>query len=200
MSLVERVAALGGYAVDLTFSEGMAAGEVLRGSEFDGCLLSDASWVGALVVGSVFSECRFERCDLSMVDLLDTRFVGCTFVGCKLLGLNWTRVAGGLVLDPCAFEECRLDDAIFTGCDVTGVRFNGSRLRGADFAEAVLRRADFGGCELAGARFVRADLREASLVGATGWVLDPRENQVQGLRVDYAGSAGLLAPIGVIVE
>ena len=59
---------------------------------------------------------------------------------------------------------------------------------------------DLGGSGLAGAVFVGTDLRAASLLGATGYVFDPSENRVRGLRVDAFGAAGLLVAMGVVVE
>ena len=75
----------------------------------------------------------------------------------------------------------------------------GCSLREADFGGADAQRVDFGG-RLAGAVFVCTDLREASLLGAIGYALDPSQNRVRGLRVDAVGTAGLLIGMGVVVE
>lgn len=191
------LADVGAYAASVTITEGLAPRTGVRGLDLDGCRVVGLSLSQARLVGCTFVDCRFESVDLSMADLVDSRFTGCTFVSCRMLGLGWSGTAAGPVLDPNVFEDCRMDDASFAGCDLSGTTFRRCRLRDADSTGTDLRRVDFQRSDLMGARFDRADLRGASLVGAIGWVLDPRENRVKGLRVDATGALGLLPPLGI---
>ena len=114
-----------------------------------------------------------------------------------MLALPWGSLATGAVFDPPQFDRCRLDYASFAACDLTRVTFRDCHLVEADLSGARLRQATFAGSDLSGARFGGTDLRDASLVGASGWVLDPRDNLVAGLEVEVADAAGLLGPLGI---
>ncbi len=189
-----------GYAAELSLTEGLEPGEQLRGVELEGCTITGAALYRAGLIGCTFLDCVFTQVDLSLCALTDSRFSGCRFESSKMLGLDWAATSPIAVLDPPAFVDCRMDDATFGGSDLTGVTFQRCRLTGSDFAETTLRRARLEHCDLSGARFARTDLREASLVGSTGWLIDPRENRVSGLRVDASGVEGLVLPLGVTVE
>ncbi|GAA4402198.1 pentapeptide repeat-containing protein [Fodinibacter luteus] len=200
-SLLDRLAGAGGYAADLHVTEGLAPGEVLEGVELEGCRFERSVLEGAVLRGCTFTDCVFVGCNLNRVDVLGSRFVDCRFVECTALAVTWSRAAeAALSSRPWDFEKCRLDLASFQNAVLTGSRFDGCSLREADLSGADARDVDFGDCELGGAVFAGTDLRGASLLGATGYVLDPTDNRVRGLRVDAFGAAGLLVALGVVVE
>ncbi len=200
-SLLDRFDGAERYAADATFTEGLAPGEVLEGVELEGCRFDRAVLEGAVLRGCTFTECVFSACNLNRVDLDGSRFTDCTFVDCTALAVTWTRAAPApLSARPWDFERCRLDLASFQGASMAGSRLVDCSLREADFGGADAQGVDLGGCGLAGAVFVGTDLRAASLLGATGYVFDPSENRVRGLRVDAFGAAGLLVAMGVVVE
>lgn len=200
-SLLDRLAGTGGYAVDLTLSEGLEPGEVIDGVELEGCRFERAVLEGAVLRDCTFTDCVFTGCNLNRVDLSGSRFVDCTFVECTALAVTWTRAAeASLSARPWDFERCRLDLASFQEAAVAGSRMVGCSLREADFGAADVQRVDFTGSDLSGAVFVGSDLRGANLVGALGYAFDPSENRVRGLRVEAVGAAGLLAAMGLVVE
>jgi uncharacterized protein YjbI with pentapeptide repeats len=200
-SLLDRLADAGGYAADLVVTEGLGPGEVLDGVELEGCRFERSVLEGAVLRGCTFRECEFVGCNLNRVDVTGSRFVDCTFVDCTALAVTWSRAAeAALSSRPWDFERCRLDLASFQEAALAGSRLVDCSLREADFGGADAQRVDFGGSLLGGAVFVSTDLREASLLGATGYALDPSENRVRGLRVDAVGAAGLLVGMGVVVE
>lgn len=200
-SLLDRLAESGGYAADLVIGEGLAPGEVLDGVELEGCRFERAVLEGAVLRGCTFTDCVFTGCNLNRVDLVGSRFSDCTFVDCTALAVTWTRAAqAALSARPWDFERCRLDLASFQEAAVAGARLVACSLREADFGGADAQRVDFSGSDLSGAVFVGTDLRGASLLGASGYVFDPSQNRVRGLRVDAFGAAGLLVAMGVVVE
>ncbi len=200
-SLLDRLAGTGGYAADLVIAEGLAPGEVLDGVELEGCRFEGAVLEGAVLRGCSFTECAFVGCNLNRVDLVGSRFTDCTFADCTALAVTWTRAAPApLSARPWDFERCRLDLASFQEGALAGSRLVDCSLREADFGGADAQGVDIGGSALAGAVFVGTDLRAASLLGASGYVFDPSENRVRGLRVDGVGAAGLLVAMGVVVE
>ena len=199
-SLVAEVAGRE-YVVDEVLTGELEDGQRLAGVEFVGCTLRDSVLAGATLTGVHFERCTFERVDLSRLRMPDVALDGCTFLGCKALATSWSMMRTSVLApDPTAWIDCLLGMGSFSGLDLTGARFERCSLTDADFADAVLKDVTFGDCTLAGARFVRTDLRGADLSGCRDYVIDVREAQVEGLRLDAAGALGLLAPFGVEIE
>ncbi len=200
-SLLERLADTDGYAADLDLTEGLAPGEVLEGIELEGCRLEGCVLEKAVLRDCTVTDCTFTGCNLSMADLAGTRFTDCRFVDCKALAVQWARAAPApLSTRPWDMERCRLDLGSFRDSEAAGSRFADCSLREVDLAGADLRRADLGGCDLSGATFAGTDLREAGLVGAYGYVVDPADNRVRGMRVDAVAAGGILRAMGLVVE
>ncbi len=200
-TLVQRLADSGGYAADLDLTEGLAPGEVLTSTELEGCRLEGNVLEKAVLRECVFTDCVFTGANLSMVVLDGTRFTDCRFVDCKALAVTWGRAAPApLSTRPWDFERCRLDLGSFREVEGEGSRFVDCSMREVDLAGADLQRAELTGCDLSAATFAGTDLRGASLLGAAGYVVDPAENRVRGLRVDTAGAGGILRALGLVVE
>ncbi|MGG5257323.1 pentapeptide repeat-containing protein [Phycicoccus avicenniae] len=200
-SLAERLADAGGYVVDLDLTEGLTPGEVLEGLELEACRLDGCVLEGAVLRDCTFTDCTFTGCNLSRVDLSGSRFSDCRFVDCKALAVQWARAAPApLSTRPWDLERCRLDLGSFRDTEVAGSRFTGCSMREVDLAGADLRKADLTGCDLGAATFAGTDLREADLRGAAGYVVDPSENRVRGMRVDALAAGGILRALGIVVE
>jgi fluoroquinolone resistance protein len=200
-SLAERLSGSGGYAADLDLTEGLQPGEALPTVELEGCRLDGSVLEKAVLRDCVFTECTFTGCNLSMAVIDGSRFTDCRFVDCKALAVSWGRAAPApLSIRPWDFVRCRLDLGSFRDAEAEGSRFHECSLREVDLAGSDLRRAELTGCDLGAATFTDTDLREASLLGSSGYVVDPAENRVRGLRVDTAGAAGILRAIGLVVE
>ncbi len=200
-SLADRLAGSGGYAADLHLTEDLAPGEVLPPLELEGCRLEGNVLEQALLRDCVFTDCTFTGCNLSMAVLDGSRFTDCRFVDCKALAVSWARAAPApLSTRPWDFEHCRLDLGSFRDAEAAGSRFHDCSMREVDLAGADLRRAELTDCDLGAATFAGTDLREASLLGAFGYLVDPGENRVRGLRVDTAGAGGILRALGLVVE
>lgn len=194
---------LGGATVcsERTLRGGLPRGETVSGVHFERCTFLGSVMERARFVGCTFEACEFDSCDLSMVDLTDCRFLECRFTSCKALAVSWPRMhLSTLAPEPLRFEQCRLDLGSFQGMDLSGATFSGCGLREVDFSEAVLRRVGFAESDLSGAVFVRSDLREASFVGASGLLLDVRENRVTGARLDAADAPRLFEVLGLEFE
>ncbi|GGL24954.1 pentapeptide repeat-containing protein [Phycicoccus endophyticus] len=200
-SLAERLEGTGGYARDLDLVEGLAAGEVLDGVELEGCRLDGCDLEKAVLRGCTFLECTFTGCNLTMVDLGGSRFTDCRLVDCKALAVSWARAATApLSTRPWDFERCRLDLGSFRDGALARSRFTGCGLVEVDLAGADLRDAELTGCDLTGATFAGTDLRAADLRGSTGYLLDPAQNRVRGMRVDALAAGGILRAMGMVVQ
>jgi uncharacterized protein YjbI with pentapeptide repeats len=176
------------------------AGADLRGRTFRSCRLVRTALTAADLRRTTFDEVEFEDCDLSSVRLDDAQLHEVSFRGCKLLGVDWSTATRSLIGQPLLFERCQLDFGVFRAAKLRGSVFRDCSAREVDLVGADLADADFAGTNLERARFGETRLTGASLVGATGYALDPRENEVHGLRVGLPDGAELLRVFGIAIE
>lgn len=81
-------------------------------------------------------------------------------LGRPIQGIDLRKLAaGGRSLTEAAFNECYLNGADFSNCDLTRVKFIACDLSSADFRNADLTHAAFINCRLAGAVFHAAQLK-----------------------------------------
>ncbi len=122
------------------------------------------------------------------------------FRGCKLLGVDWSTATRSLIGQPLVFERCLLDFGVFRSANLRGSVFRDCSAREVDLVGADLGEATFEGTNLDRARFGETRLVDASLVGASNYLIDPRENDVSGLRVGLPDGAALLRVFGIVVD
>jgi len=168
----------------------------------DDVVVEDALLTGFRLEGRRVRRARFVDCVWRGVDLTGCApegwtLQGCRFEECKALAIDWTVVRR---ITACEFRECVLDDAAFPAMPLRGLVLRDCRLRRALLAGADLTEACLCGSELTGATFGRTTLTRADLRGARGFVLNPAENAVAGLRVSADAVPGLLSPFGVEID
>ncbi|GAB2944336.1 pentapeptide repeat-containing protein [Hymenobacter coalescens] len=166
--------------------------------EFEQYHFVDCDWSEADLSRKRFIDCRFERCNLSLVALSGTGLQNVTFVSCKLAGVPFT-ACRDLLLEV-RFEHCHLHYASFVGKKLRGTRFEHCSLHEADFTGADLTEAAFADCVLTRAIFQQTQLTGADLTTASGFSIDPEQNQLKGARVALDGLPGLLSRHGLIIE
>lgn len=155
---------------------------------FVGCDFSEGRWHGIR-----FLDCEFEGCDLSNLRLAGARFSDVTFRTCKLVGVDF---AGADLLGP-RFHGCKLDYSLLTRIDLRHGCLEACSAREVDLTGADLRKVDCAGTDFTGATFSGTDLREADLSAATGYVLRPADNRLEGAKVTLPAAIGLLHGLGV---
>jgi fluoroquinolone resistance protein len=172
----------------------------LAGKRFTRCWFERATLTGADLRNTVLDDVTFHECDLSSAKLAGASLSEVVFRGCKLLGVDWSSVTRSLIGQPLVFEGCQLDFGIFQGMNLRASTFRDCSAREVELSGADLGEATFHGCDLDRARFAATRLVEADLTGARNYELDPRENDVRGLKVDLPEGAALLRAFGVVVE
>ena len=189
-----------GTRFDLRSLTGLGlAGADLAGKTFATCLVQRCVLTKADLRNATFDETAFEDCDLSSALLGGATLTDVTFRRCKLLGVDWSGTRRSIIGAPLRFESCQLDFGVFQKLNLRGSVFRDCSAREVDLAGADLREASFTGTNLERARFGGTTLADADLVSAYAYDLDPRENDVRGLRVALPEGAALLRHFGVVV-
>jgi uncharacterized protein YjbI with pentapeptide repeats len=170
--------------------------EVVPTSTFERCTFRSVNLQGADLARCRFVACQFASCNLSVARVDGALLQDVAFVESKLAGLDWTTARRVSVV---SFEQCVLDRCAFLAMDLRKTVMRGCRAHEAVFAEADLSGADLRDADLTGAHFARTKLTKADLRGARGYAIDPRENDVAGLRVSMPDAVALLAALGVDV-
>ncbi len=154
---------------------------------------------------SCFENCLFSGTDLSRVEFTDCRFVNCMFTQVKLTQTAFRTVhfeqckMQGLIFDACNpfllelhCTDCQLDYSSLFKLNLKGSTFHNCRMLEVDFTACNLREGSLQGSNLSGARFENSVLIETNCVGVQGFILNPNENQVQGMQVEQEALSGLL--------
>ena len=177
---------------------GWDARHLLGHAEFDEYHFRNCDFSEADFSRLRFANCLFERCNLSGVRLAGTALQNVAFEECKLLGLQFTACRD--MLFGVHFEQCQLRYASFAGRQMPGTNFRGCGLEEADFADAGLAGAVFQNCSLAGAVFQNTQLVGADFRTATGFIIDPEQNQLRQAHFSLAGLLGVVAKYELVVE
>jgi uncharacterized protein YjbI with pentapeptide repeats len=99
-----------------------------------------------------------------------------------------------------ACENSRLDNCSFVRRKMKDTPFRGGELRECYFAGCDLSGAVFDGCDMTGTTFEECNLSGADLRTAIGYVINPLDNRVARARFSEQNLAGLVGPLGVVVE
>jgi fluoroquinolone resistance protein len=172
----------------------------LAGKRFAGCRIVRTALAAADLRKTTFDDVSLEDCDLSSVRLDGASLSDVTFRRCKLLGVDWSGTTRSLIGQPLVFEACQLDFGVFQTMNLRRSVFRDCSAREADFVGADISQATFQGTNLERARFGGTRLVDTDLVEARGYELDPRENDVRGLRLGLPDGAALLRVFGIVID
>lgn len=112
---------------------------------------------GIRLAGAKLGKANFIKLDLSNVDFSGADLSSATFLGCVATGANFS---GAVLVNARFVQACVLDQANFTGANVTRGFLRGSSMRSCELSHATLDFADLCECQLVSARFYRAIARE----------------------------------------
>ncbi len=189
---------MGTFHEDKTFIGPDPALQVLRQTEFEGCVFRSCVWSGVDLSKAQFSDCTFEACDLSNAIVVGTAFRKVRFKECKLLGVRFDTCNAFLLA--LSFERCQLDYATFCDLDLRRTDLGASRMIGVDLSGADLSGATLSGTDLSEAVFDGTKLEGADLRGTRGLIIDPERNRMKGARFSMEGLQGLLLRHGLVIE
>jgi uncharacterized protein YjbI with pentapeptide repeats len=165
---------------------------------YEECRFRHCSFSGADLSGVTFRSCVFENCDMTLAKVEGTAFQEVRFEGCKLLGVAFSECRplflemafldcmlklsrfNGLGLKKTVFSNCDMEEADFTGADLTGSLFDNSNLMRTLFEHTCLEQADF---------------RTAG-----NYSINPETNRLRKARFSLAGVPGLLDRYGIRIE
>lgn len=179
------------------------APDFLHDAEFNDCTFINCRWSGARITACSFLGCTFDRCawsDVVFSLLPDERRLAaalCLPVHCRggLQGRSalvqpFGRAEQCEFLLQCRFSGMALKQFDFSKCTFGDCVFDDCKLAGADFRSVALSSTAFSRCDLQ-----KADFREA-----TGYRIDPSDNQMKGARFSFLDVIALLNGFGLVIE
>lgn len=180
-------------------------GRLTPRQEFRGVGFEDCTFKGCIIDEAILRncdlvDCRFVATSLSQTKLPGTSFNDVTFSDCRAQSVDWSAAIPNQVsMAPLSFEGCKLTYSSFVNANLRRWFFQRCDLTDAEFGNATLTGARFVECNFTGARFPGADLRKLDLTASHGFVFDPRDAQVSGLKVRADDGAQLLRAFGIQV-
>ncbi|WP_290918372.1 pentapeptide repeat-containing protein [Halodesulfovibrio sp.] len=147
--------------------------ESIRDVSFFNCIFERCTFQYADLSHSSFDNCTFTHCNVSLTKLEGTHVFDVRFKGCKLMGTNWSSVRGLFKAD---FNDCILDNAVFSDINLQYFSFAGCSFNGASFVDSNLAHAVFDDCDLNGALFDGSNLTLADFSTAYGYRIDVSKN------------------------
>ncbi len=159
---------------------------------FESCVLTRATFASAR-----FTDCTFVGCELSMLGVTGTSFTNVKFVTCRAMAVNWTTAHEPTFA--ASFDQCKLDDGVFSGMRLKGVSMVDCSLQSVDFSRCDLTSAQFSNSDLASANLSHANLKGADFSEARHFAFDPRTNKAGKTLINLATAAQTLAALGLVV-
>ncbi len=142
---------------------------------FRNCKLGESTWKRMRL-----EACRFESCDLTRASLATAKAHGLTFTSCKLMGIDFSQLAAAHDL---VFVDSNLRYSSFVDMKLRKLSVTRCSVIDANFVAVDLANAVFEECELTNTVFTRCELKGARFPHARGLYLDPRTNNVKGVKV-----------------
>ncbi len=166
--------------------------------EYEECRFVNCHMNSVDLSASSFIDCTFEGCDLSMVNLNGTALKDVRFEQCKLLGLKFENCNPFLL--EMEFTACQLTYSSFHGLKLKGIRFVNCQIEEADFSGSDLTQATFDQCNLAKTLFDNTLLERADLRTAYHYSIHPEHNYLNGAKFAQDGLHGLLDHLNISIE
>jgi len=177
--------------------QGISLGEV-EPSSFVECTFERCHFEKTDLSNCKFLDCRFIGCSWTLVKLGNTRIQGCTFVDSKLVGVDFTLC--DTTFFGVDFEKCILHSCNFTEMKLKGMKFVDSVLKECHFAQADCRECSFLRGQLDASTFHNTNLLKADFTDATGYSIDPTNNQVQGAKFSTPEALSMLRGLGIRID
>jgi fluoroquinolone resistance protein len=178
------------YIEDQVFEKIRHAESPLEQADYEGCTFVSCDFSGADLGEFRFIDCLFKACNLSMAGLDKTSFQEVEFSECKMLGLRFEHCNPlGMSF---SFGDCQLNHSSFYSLKLPRVRFIRCLLQEADFTGTDLSGAVLDECDLSLAVFENTLLEKADLSTAMNYSLDPEDNYIRGAKFSLPAVTGLL--------
>ena len=196
---------------DCTFSNCSFIGTNFRAadlsrSEFYNCQFNDSESQDAADFSQAnLKEVRFERCNLTVVEFVRCTGYGLRFEHCQMQGSDLSKSdfrmpIGNVDMVDLALIECNASYANFANNYLSQAIFEKCRLLETCFDYCDLSEADLRGSEIHNISAVGMVIRGADLRGTAFNNINPREIELDGVKLYYDQLIGLFEPLGLVVE
>ena len=182
---------------DLAFAQ-----DCINRSTFDACEFVNCDFRESEFRECTFTECIFKDSDLGLVKLTQTRFTETKFERCKIIGVNWTSLdwRGVTLSAPVEFHSSDISFSVFSALRLPGLKVRNCKVHDADFALCDLTGAEFVESDLTNTRFSSTKLNECDFREASNFIINPTENFVVGANFTFPEVLNLLSYFGIKID
>lgn len=172
--------------------------EMLAKGDYENCTFENCGFSDSDISDVVFIDCKFKNCDFTMVNASNTNFRDVKFKGCKMLGLHFENCNKfGLAAE---FEGCILNLSSFYKLNIKFTKFIDCIIQEADFTGANLTGCLFEKCNLAGTVFSNSNLEKADFRTSFNFLIDPEVNRIRKAKFSIRTISGLLDKYDIEIE
>jgi fluoroquinolone resistance protein len=167
-------------------------------NEFENCTFINCDLSDMVLSQCRFTDCVFTGCNLGMIRFKQCQLNNVSFKDCKLLGINFSECNDFLF--NAEFDGCVMDYCSFAGKKIPKTRFNSCSMKSADLTETDLSRSVFSNTDLLNAVFMNTILKEADMVTAYNYIIDPEQNQLKKAKFSLQAVSGLLNKYDIKIQ
>jgi uncharacterized protein YjbI with pentapeptide repeats len=178
-------------SVDFSNKEQLA--KEISDSSFIHCNLDSANISRSRFEKVVFDECNISNVNNDMARLTDVEFSNCKIVGLSLYRCDQT------VFD-LIFRDCRIIVCNFSDAKMKRAKFINCEIEGSYFQNTFLFESNFSGTNFRNTLFDKSDLRNSTFERATGYSIDPRENNIAKCVFPIPEVLGLLNGFDITIK
>lgn len=170
----------------------------LSGKEFEYCSFEGCVFDSVRLKHAVFENCKFISSSLMMTDVKQATFDGVIFKGCKITGINFSEL--NTFRMSLAFFNTKLLSCSFIGLDLPETPFEASVIDDTIFRECNLKNSSFKNTLFNSTTFSSNNLSKTNFKDATGFLINPCDNDLKGAIFTHLSAFELLKPFNLTIE
>jgi len=162
--------------------------------EFEYCRFKNCTFSKTKFEFCTFTECIFEECDLSLIGVKGSIFNDVKIINSKAIGIDFSQTRSPFEL---SIKESNISMCSFYTLDLRHIKVINSQAIDVDFSRVNLEKSDFSGTDLNGATFSDTKLKSADFSKAQNYLIDPKHNDIRGMKVSLPEAGSFLLHLGL---
>lgn len=161
---------------------------------FKNCDFSDSVFKACKFIDCEFIQSNLSLMQLPQTRFSEVELSDCKAIGIDWTRLNWPTLSFAATI---SFKRCQLNDGNFFGLMLAELQLLDCQAYRLDLREADLNNACFSGSELSASLFQKTNLSSADFVGASDYQIDIFQNTISGAKFERLQALSLLEGLDI---